>query len=333
MISPGYMQPFVRANQKSPILDLPHDLTYLIFFSCHRDNPQNFSTTIPRGCKQWRKAALAISELWSTINFDKNLKNKQVAEKIQLQLERAQLAPLHIHIFESAIHKPAIKNILKICQLMFPLVQQWGSLSIHGNVPHKALRLLFDRLTNTSVLRLENLAIENNMVMWHQDMAVKWRFKAFGSGMPSLRYFQLSVYRPDRNSHTFDNLIELEIQDPQLLTMKEDKLTTIVRDILIHSPRLRRLVITGPFTPKSWPAINRSRPPPTRDTIAHSAIKCINIVPHREGAVTDALLHLVEMPELEELTSDPSYYILPSSFHTLAHVNSAQYSLHPNSRL
>ncbi|KAG8952235.1 hypothetical protein FRC04_004942 [Tulasnella sp. 424] len=314
------MHPAVRTSQQSPILNLPDDLTYLIFLTCHHDDPERFSTVILRVCSQWRQTALAIPELWSTINFDKNLKEWQVVERIQLQLERAQLAPLHIHIFEPAIHKPAVKNMLKICQLILPLIQRWGSLTIQKDIPHRTLRLLFDRLANTSAPWLERLTIQNRVRWWDPDVDKKWKFKAFGGGMPSLRYLQLSRCTFDWNSHMFDNLIDLEIHDPRTLTMNQEKVIYLVRDILIRSPRLRCLVITGDFRQAFTLMRSRARPPPLRETITHSAIKRIN-VPLCTGRVTDALLELVKMPELEELTREPSYYILPFSFHTLARVN------------
>ncbi|KAG9044454.1 hypothetical protein FS837_008127 [Tulasnella sp. UAMH 9824] len=314
------MQETLRSTPTSPILSLSDDLTYYIFLDCHHTDRLSFAAIASAVCSQWRRIALSTPALWSTIIFEESLKNNQVARKMETRLERAQTAPLEIHIYGSAIDKPEDQSMSRIAELIYPSAQTWRSLVVHPNVPHLALQVLFDRLTNASAPQLEKLSIQPGLLLWHSELGVKWNFKAFGNGTPRLQSLRLSRCRFDWSSSIFNDLIELEVQDPRLLKMDRAQLIAIVRDLIIRSPRLRRLVVTGDFSHDLAAASDRPPPAPLQEILLHSALEYLRI-PLCRGEVLDALLHSVKMPSLETLTGERSYYVLPFMFSTLAYVN------------
>ncbi|KIO32012.1 hypothetical protein M407DRAFT_216525 [Tulasnella calospora MUT 4182] len=308
-----------RPPQNSPILDLPDDVTYNIFLACRHDDPQNLQAIALAVCSQWRDTALSFPTLWSTINLDESLQNQQVVRKIETQLKRAQMTRLDIHIFESAIHQPETRSMLQITKLIFPSVQRWRSLVIERSVPDAALQVLFDSLAKASAPQLEKLAIEPGPFKWHSEMETEWKFQASSSSLPNLRCLHLSRCTFDWNADIFNNLVKLEVRGHSLLKMDRDELVTLIRDLIVRSPRLRSLVIPGNFWRNQTIHPDRSPPTHPQEIITHNTIQCLRIPLY--GEVADALLHSVKMPSLEQVTADTVYYILPFSFPTLAHVN------------
>ncbi|KAG8914338.1 hypothetical protein FRC01_004117 [Tulasnella sp. 417] len=316
------MQGIVRPAQNSLILYLPDELTYDIFLTCHDDDRRSFPWIASTVCSQWRCIALSTPVLWSEINFDRSLHNQQVARNIETQLKRAQMAPLDIHIFQSALHETETESMLQIAELISPSAQRWRSLVIEETVQSQTLQILFDRLTTASVPQLENLVIPRGS---GSTSVPGWEFRAFSNGAPRLQFLHLSKCRVDWNSDIFSNLVELEVHDASFLSMDRDPLFTLAWSLLVRSPRLRSLTLADSAGAERHLRNTRTRSPPSPplETFIHSAIECL-VIDVEWGEVTDALLHSVKMPGLQQVSPNrfgAFYYTHPFSFPTLAHFN------------
>ncbi|KAG9044455.1 hypothetical protein FS837_008128 [Tulasnella sp. UAMH 9824] len=318
------MEDRIRPVQQSPILHLPEDLTYEIFLACYRDNPRNFAGIASSVCSWWRHIALSIPALWSTIHFDKSLQDQQVIRRLEGQLNRARTAPLDIHIFGSAIHHSPTEGMSKVCRLIFPFITTWRSLVIRRDVRKTALRALLDRLKNSSAPTLEELVIEPVPAMsaLNIDINAERELIVSRSNIPRLRSLRLSRCIYDWSLDIFDDLLDLEIHNDRLARMSPSELVAIVQNLIVRSPRLRRLVLTDGCPVPLLVRPDRPPPLPQQETLFHGAIEYLRI-PLCRGEVTDAILHTVIMPTLEDMgiESGTSYFILPFSFSTLAYFN------------
>ncbi|KAG9019203.1 hypothetical protein FRB90_005278 [Tulasnella sp. 427] len=263
-----------------------------------------------------------MPKLWTTIIFHRGLDEQGFQEQIITRLERASTSPIDICISAGAVHMPAIKNMRKICRLILPLIDRWRSLVIDKNVPHKAVRMLLDRLGTSPAQNLEELVIEPSMFFWWEEKKLKWRFKGLKNGrtFPALRYLKLSRCRFDWNSITFDGVIDLQIQDARLDERDASKITSLVRVIMSRAPHLRRLAVSASFSHRLFTDSARPSPDAVREILHHYALQELRISVC-ESLVTDALLHSVIMPSLENLNAEPAYNVLPHSFYTLAYIN------------
>lgn len=309
----------IRRPQQADILFIPAELTYQIFLLCYEHNPQTFPKTISQTCHVWREFALTCPVLWSSIVFDENLKHAQVVNTYKTQLERSGEAPLVIHICASAVQRPVIKNMRTISDLIIPRVSRWKSLEIDPDVPHKAIRVFFDKLRDARAPLLEKLTIHQAVSSWDKDQKIKWRFKAFGGGTPKLRQLTLGRAKVEWQSNVFrvNTLDHLTIRDGSLKNKDPIKIASSIRDVLAHAPGLRYISVKVDF---GWGGAKSTRGPLplTPDPFTHSAIETLDISMHR-GTVTDYLLHSVRMPSLRAL--EKYHAILPFTLHPILHFN------------
>ncbi|KAG9019202.1 hypothetical protein FRB90_005277 [Tulasnella sp. 427] len=297
----------------SHILVLPEDLIYHIFLICSDQEPERFPVIAQLVCKLWNNLALSYTSLWSAVIFDRSPLDLEVARKTNERLKRAQAALLDIHIFESAVHQSAVNKMTAICHLIEPLVERWRSLTIHGNVSERALKLLFERVKTSSAPYLQSFAIDNGY-------SIGWKLPMFRGGMPNLKTLHVSRCKFTWKPGTFANLTELAVDDPRLPKRGLSQVISLIRDILLHCSRLRVLIMCGD-SPNDPPIARRSTLVRERQQLKHLTIEHLEICLF-QGAVTDALLHSVQMPSLRHLhQKDNHYYISGFSFHVLSAFN------------
>ncbi|KIO32014.1 hypothetical protein M407DRAFT_4732 [Tulasnella calospora MUT 4182] len=205
-----------RKPQQADILFIPGELTYDIFLLCYGHSPHNFPSIISQTCHSWREFALTCPVLWSSIVFDKNVKHPQVLDMYKTQLARSGEAPLTIRIRESAVRQPSIKNTRTISDLILPQVSRWKSLEIDFDVPHKVVRMFFDKLRHARAPQLEMLNIFQDSSRWKEEQKIRWRFKAFEGGTPKLKRLNLARAKVDWQSNNFNALNQLTIRDGSL---------------------------------------------------------------------------------------------------------------------
>ncbi|KAG8900457.1 hypothetical protein FRC01_010132, partial [Tulasnella sp. 417] len=252
----------------SPILNLPDELTYDIFLTCHRDNPRNFPAVASAVCSHWRNIALSIPALWSTIHFDKSLQNGQDMKRFKKQVKRAQTAPLDIFISGAAVPDPVTDSISKVCQVIIPSITTWRSLVIGRDVKKGALQSLLDRLKNTSAPTLENLAIQPvpESFQWDIEPSAEWKLEVFRNDMPRLQSLQLSRCRFDWNLDVFHGIMDLEIHDHRFSRMGPNEVIKVAQNIIVRSPQLSRLVLTDSWRHTLPLRAVRSPPPRLQET-------------------------------------------------------------------
>ncbi|KAG9044456.1 hypothetical protein FS837_008129 [Tulasnella sp. UAMH 9824] len=246
------------------------------------------------------------------------VKRSQILDMYKIQLARSGEALLTIRICEPAVRQPTIKNMRTISDLILPHVSRWKHLEIDSNVPHKVFRVLFDRLRDARAPRLETLSILQDSSRWNEEQNIKWRFKAFGGGTPSLKRLNLGRAKVDWKSNIFNTFDHLAIRDGSLRSTDPISIASHFRDVLARAPHLRSLWVKVAFAVQ--PANPARDPLPlTPDPFTHSSIETFDISIHR-GTVIDYLLHSIRMPALRTL--ETYYAILPSTLHPIARFKS-----------
>ncbi|KIO23268.1 hypothetical protein M407DRAFT_27259 [Tulasnella calospora MUT 4182] len=291
--------------QLSPlhVNDLPYDVFHLIFSICCQTSKGTaaFPVLATHVCRIWRQYALSIPSLWTNLEFRQK---KPHFERYRIWLERANGAPFDVLIERGPFQKASVKHAKEIMHLIIPNIASLRTLVVK-RVPHKVLRIIFDRLALITAPQLRTLTVKaSRKTAWSSEgVPSKWKFKPFIQGeAPKLRELNLGGINPSYTIGRFKDLQYVRLKWSGVFGGSNPTAydhVKSVQELLTILPNLKYILMGDTRHHEYWAESDEFQqlaahlPPPfTYNTLAHVSI----------GASiynTNAIIASLVLPELE----------------------------------
>ncbi|KAG8926620.1 hypothetical protein FRC01_008625 [Tulasnella sp. 417] len=291
--------------QPSPlhVNDLPYDVFHLIFSICYQTSKGKipFPVLASHVCRLWRQHALSTPSFWTNLEFRKK---KPHFERYHVWLERANGAPYDMVIDRRPFQKESVKHTKETIRLIIPNIATLRTLVVK-RVPHKILRIIFDRLANMSAPQLQKLTVKSSRrTSWSSEgTPSKWKFKPFIQGeAPSLRELNLDGINPSYTINRFKNLQHVRLKWSGVfggLNATAHDHVRSVQELLTILPNLKYILMSDTIYHEDWDdsddlhLLSTPLPPPlTHTNLTHIAIGAS--APHANAIIASLVL-----PELK----------------------------------
>lgn len=277
---------------KHIILSISDDVLDSIFsFLTEHSDPVSLSHV----CKNWRKVALALPVLWSTIILNKdNYSIPSSADRITTFLTRSKSRPLTLD-FNIKFDRIRGQVLLDIFRLVLPHAGRWRYFYLSTN-DYGSVNYLYYEIRDLSVPLLKHFSVDLSHPTGYDspirlNAASLNKTPIFTKGSPSLSTFRGLGETPSRLQPDLSNITSLYLRDLPWTVLTLEYFRTI-----LSLPELECLSLHGTIDSDFW----NVTPSQCQPTITAHRLKHLHFAIQHSSAF-QVLLYTLNAPRLKSL--------------------------------